>query len=765
MLKIFSTGTQQDEAAARHVTIERYPGFILVAAPPKAADEILRNEIAEDITELYSIPAGNQQIDTSRPRVMASGERAAHPAYKGAKALSRGRHHYLVQFIGPIKAEWLAAVESAGSELRTPYGDFTYVVRATESGIAKIAALDFVRWAGHLPHRARIATALRNPLQATSPVPRTRRLPSAYTVEFFGPDDVTRAAAEVRKLGFEVLQNDPGGKVLIVKAAAKGGGSSKKIEALSAVHGVRKIRETTIKRPSNNVATAVMATNAVTGNPGLNLSGRGEKIAVCDTGIDSGEAATIHPDFAGRISAIKSYPINAAYASYVTNPGGNDGAADLDSGHGTHVAGSVLGNGAGGNGVPGIAAPIRGLAHGARLIFQAIEQEMQWRDPDFYQEYGRYLLTGIPADLKELFEDAYRSGARIHTNSWGGGDPGAYDEQCSQLDEFVWNHKDFCILFAAGNDGTDRDGDGKINPKSVTSPGTAKNCITVGACENRRTEFNSQTYGGWWPQDYPAAPIRNDPMANNPDQVAAFSSRGPTSDGRTKPDIVAPGTFILSARSTRIAQNNTAWAPFQPSRLYFHMGGTSMATPLAAGAVALVREHLRKTVRIRKPSAALLKAAIIAGATRLPRTAPAGALLDNHQGFGRLNLDNILAPPAPFTARFIDRRAGLQTGEFYQTELNLASGGGPLRIVLAYSDFPGPALVNNLNLIVRGPTGTVLAGNQPAGGGMQPDARNNVEVIQVKNAAAGIWRIEVIASNVPQGPQDFALACLGRFSA
>src|SRR5688572_31539117 len=116
---------------------------------------------------------------------------------------------------------------------------------------------------------------------------------------------------------------------------------------------------------------------------------------------------------------------------------------------------------------------------------------MKWRDPADLQRYGRYLLTGIPSDLKTLFGDAYNRGARIHSNSWGGGDPGAYDEQCEQLDEFVWNHKDCCILFANGNDGSDSDGNGKINPMSVSSPGTSKNCISVGACESVRTEFSA----------------------------------------------------------------------------------------------------------------------------------------------------------------------------------------------------------------------------------------------------------------------------------
>ena len=94
------------------------------------------------------------------------------------------------------------------------------------------------------------------------------------------------------------------------------------------------------------------------------------------------------------------------------------------------------------------------------------------------------------------------------------------------------------------------------------------------------------------------APFRSDPMANDQSQIVAFSSRGPTKDKRNKPDVVAPGTFVLSTRSTMLAPNNMAWAAFPKSRLYFYMGGTSMATPLVSGAVALLRQYLRTAQNI-----------------------------------------------------------------------------------------------------------------------------------------------------------------------
>ena len=692
--------------------------------------------------------------------MQAKGAVAEHPAYDGESDLAPGPHHYLVQFKGPIKAQWLKGVERAGGEPREPYKDFTYVVRADDAAIAKIASAKYVRWVGHLPARARLDAPVIQAIEGEDApkLPRTQLLPDTYTVEFFGPEDAVDAIPQVKSLGFEVLLNEPKAQILVVRAEDE---SAQRLEALAAVHGVRKVRRRAMNRPSNDVAATVTGTKVALGTPGLGLSGKGETVAVCDTGIDTGDPDAIHPDFEGRVASVRSYPMTADFAPYVNNPGADDGPADLGSGHGTHVSGSVLGSGAASAGMPGTAGPIRGFAHEAKLVFQAIEQACDWKDPADLQRFGRYMLAGIPADLKDIFSDAFTDGARIHSNSWGGGEPGAYDESCRALDEWVWEHRDFCVVVAAGNDGSDADGDGKINPRSVTSPATAKNCVTVGACENKRPEFDSNTYGGWWPQDFPVPPQENDPMANDPKQVVAFSSRGPTVDGRLKPEVVAPGTFILSTRSRMLPLNNTAWAPFQPSRLYFHMGGTSMACPLTAGALAVIREYLRTEQSFAQPTAALLKATLIAGAVRLSGYGERGAVVDNEQGFGRLDLDGALAPGGNASSRFFEVRPGLRTGKVHSQELQVKSKAHPLRVALAYSDFPGPALVNDLNLIVTAPDGSKTAGNQRRGGAGALDARNNAEIVHVAKPAAGKWKVEVVGSNVPEGPQDFALVAIG----
>ena len=764
ILKVFAPKAQVAEVLQHARLIERYDAFVVVEASGGEARALARKYPTEDITAQYRLQLAGRQINTLTAQGAAAGAGALATAARApapakpwrADALRPGPHHYIVQFVGPIKRQWLTELRATGAKLREPYGGFGYVVRATDGQVAKISALRSVLWVGHRPHEDRLAEGLGAMGATSANLPRRRALPGVYRVEIYDAADMSRIAGAARRLGFKVLSTSPSARVLSLQTESAASARAKQLRELSAVHGVRFVRERVLPRPANNIATTIMANAyAALSAGGLKLDGAGEIVAVCDTGLDTGDPATIHPDFAGRIVAIRSYPITADWKSLIKNPGANDGPADLDSGHGTHVTGSVLGDGTASAGGP---ARIRGHAHKAKLVFQAVEQEMKWKpNAPAKLRAERYVLSGIPNDLGPLFQYAYDQGARIHSNSWGGGDPGAYDDQCRQFDDFAWHRKDFCFVIAAGNDGTDNDGDGKINPMSVTSPGTAKNCVTIGACENRRPEFDSQKYGDWWANDYPVAPFANDSMADDPAEVVPFSSRGPCKDGRVKPDVVAPGTFILSTRSTQIAPNNFAWAAYPPNKKYFFMGGTSMATPLTAGAMALVREFLRTRQGIANPSAALMKALVIAGALRLPGTAPAGTLLDNAQGFGRVNLDR------SFKQVVAAIEGGkLATGHSAALTIAVPAAGKTLRIALAYTDFPGDTLINNLNLIATDPAGQGFVGNRSSSGGdtLALDTTNNVEVIEVESAKRGAWTVSVIASNVPSGSQDFAVAAV-----
>jgi serine protease AprX len=150
--------------------------------------------------------------------------------------------------------------------------------------------------------------------------------------------------------------------------------------------------------------------------------------------------------------------------------------------------------------------------------------------------------------------------ARISSNSWGiSSCDGAYDSSGYYVDKYIWENQDFSVFFAAGNDGYSCGS----NP-SVVSPATSKNGIAVGASET----------GRW--------PVNGESATNDPDTLAYFSGIGLTEDGRFKPDIVAPGYYVVSANSSGYQSSASCSVTY--------MQGTSMSTPIAAGGGALIRQ-------------------------------------------------------------------------------------------------------------------------------------------------------------------------------
>ncbi|MCG8358010.1 MAG: S8 family serine peptidase [Kiloniellales bacterium] len=750
ILKLFVLAEDQRALRRSYKEIARYDGFTLIEASEADKAELQSRYPLEDITDQYWIQLGERLIDTRRPRIDESGQEAPHQAYRGVKAVDGRQHHYLVQFIGPVKPAWVRSLTKLGAEPRRPIGSFTYIVRCKRALLKKIIALAHVRWVGHLSHRDRLYV---NGQTASSQ--GEREVKGVFVVDFFDHKDRDKAKAAVRRAGARVLKTEPKSSIMVVRID---GGTQATLKALAAVHGVQAIRRQVIKNKANDVAAGLMGAKNGWNAP-LGLTGRGEVIAICDTGLDTGHAENIHPDFRGRIVDILSYPINRAYAdeTLIFNPHGDDGGADLSDGHGTHVAGSALGSGAASEAWAEGDKPVRGLAPSAKVLFQAVEQFCDWRKPDDRDLYGNYCMAGFPDELKSLFSDAKRNGAWIHSNSWGGSNLGEYDRDSRSLDSFVWENDQFCILMAAGNEGEDRGGSGTISRNTISPPGTAKNCITVGASESVREGFKARTYGARYGDRFANPKDARHCMAGGPERVACFSSRGPAG-GRIKPDIVAPGTFILSARSRVMHRSDEGWARLQGSDDYYYLGGTSMATPLVAGAVALLREFFRKHVGLAEPSAALVKASLIASARKIGRYSAATEICDVDQGYGLINLDAIVSDKGVY---FIDEKDGLATGQLHAWQLTVRSDERPLRIALAYSDFPAETLVNNLNLILIDPDGRFHVGNGAGKAGLEFDCQNNTEVVQVSRPKKGRWTLRIVASNVAKGPQRYALCLRG----
>lgn len=261
------------------------------------------------------------------------------------------------------------------------------------------------------------------------------------------------------------------------------------------------------------------------------------------------------------------------------------------------------------------------------------------------------------------------------------------------------------------------------------------------------------------------------------ENLASFSSQGPVGrDKRVKPDLVAPGT-VTSADFKSSDQCGVAT-----------YGGTSMATPVIAGAAILVRQYFQDGYYPSgaanptdgfEPTSALIKAVMVAGASSLQGyEADTGLPIDPtpsfRQGFGRVFLGQSLFlqnnPYSPVRLSLLDA-VPINTGDVHQ--YCITAGGGPLSIALVWTDYPGEqgaarSLVNDLDLVVRaeGLNGQPLLGN---GGDVddssKPDSANNIEQVTLVAVPAGRVSVEVRGSSVQafSGPQPYALVINGDF--
>jgi subtilisin family serine protease len=716
----------------------------------------------------------------------ALGERPNIPARMARAGYAAGeRGYYLVQFRGPVQQAWKDALAAQGADVLDYLPDNAFKVRMTPAVAARIQARGEVAWVGMF-----------EPAFTFDPA-AIRDGPAIYTVRIERGANAAGAVQQIAATrGLQLAIVAPN-KVQVIADRAQ-------IEAVARVPDVAWIEPYTVYQTHNEYGGGQIIGGVIANTRGYD--GSTQITAVADTGLGGGTPTTAHRDIpSSRIVQINNWP-GTADSCFQTIY--DDGAIDVDSGHGTHVAGSVLSGGdPGGFG--------KGVAPAARLVFQATENYVVTSSFCKLLGYANgYYLTGLPADLNQLFQQAYDQGARIHANSWGSAAAGDYNANSAEADQFTWNKKDMTITFSAGNEGADANADGVVDNDSIGSPATAKNVITIGASENDRQGHyecdtsltytsrdssyqNGQTCASMGGQNllgtprqrwgFTANPIADDPTAGNAEQMAAFSSRGPTDDGRIKPDVVAPGTWVLSAYSDNYQEGydsstNPRNGAYQsdgwgiPRNAYYkYFGGTSMSNPLAAGAAAVVRDFYNKAKGV-NASSALVKATLINSAVDLLDENNDGAndndypIPNNHEGWGRINLDNA----TDGTAQFVDNAAGLNTGSSVSYSYT-ALGGAPLKITLVWTDYPSTEsaaknLVNDLNLVVTGPGGVEYRGNVFSGGwsvtGGSADTTNNVENVYLQSPAAGsTWTVQISGANVPNGPQPFALVVDGAQTA
>jgi hypothetical protein len=281
-------------------------------------------------------------------------------------------------------------------------------------------------------------------------------------------------------------------------------------------------------------------------------------------------------------------------------------------GHGTHVAGNMVGDS---DNNPETYAAEDGMAPAAKIVVQ---------DAGFL---ANTCNDGPGFDcpvmkLDPIFEQARVQGVSVHNNSWGDNEKVAGPQQCNytarsqDVDRYMWEHKEFLIVYAAGNYGA------RNVDFSVGSPSTNKDGLAIGSS-------------------------RTSPTATSDDNISSYSSRGWTSDGRIKPDLIVPGSNVSAGNNGTVdgavnCGTNSG-------------GGTSYATPIAVAAAALVRQYYtdgfypsgkKDMASALTPTAALIKATMINSAASMKGTDNAGGPISlipsNEQGWGRVQLDQTL---------------------------------------------------------------------------------------------------------------------------
>ena len=369
--------------------------------------------------------------------------------------------------------------------------------------------------------------------------------------------------------------------------------------------------------------------------------------------------------------------------------------------HGTHVSGTAAGD-------AGVSGNTRGIAYQAKIAFNTT--------PSFTD-------TAMYNSLK-LHHD---QGARSHTNSWGDDGTTSYNSLCRGVDRFSYDYEESLVLFAVTNTST------------LKNPENAKNLIGVGGSQDTPNQANFCTGGA-----------------------------GPTSDGRRKPEVFAPGCSTTSASSG----SSCSTVSFT---------GTSMASPALGGLALLLRQYYTdgyypsgsaNASDAFTPSGALMKATMINSSVDM--TGISG-YPSNGEGWGRALADESLHFAGETRRMIVEdvrNASGFTTGQFDEIPIQVNSSAQKLKVTVVWTDPPASAstgsanaAINNLDLEVVSPSGTLYRGNVFASGqsttGGTADTKNNVEQVHINSPAVGEWTVRVKATAVNSGTQGYAMVTSG----
>jgi hypothetical protein len=646
---------------------------------------------------------------------------------------------YLVQFVGPVREEWVAGLEATGARVVQYVAMNGYVVAADPGAVSALlgwrAAEPAVQYLGIWQPAYRLAPALRAAAAAgaTQPLPVTIQLvagPGAMPLV-----DVLRQVAASVPL---VVESEPYLNVQADLAPVWFRALAHQPEVFAiGPRGVRKLQD---ERQGQTVAGNVS---------GSGPSAPGYLAWLASAGFDSSQFTSFAVNVVDDSTSLTGHPdLASSRVTFTFNPTSQSGS---QPGHGFLNAHIV----AGFNNGSGSALVDSGSYHYGLGIAP-------------WAQVGSTAIFGGGSATETSWEStAYNAGARISTNSWTFVDQFQapipdYETEAQTYDKIVRDaragtagNQEYVVVFAASNNGP--------GANSVSTPATAKNVITVAAGENNRQTGTDGCGLG-------------NSGANNVNDIIDFSSHGPVNsaggDGRWKPEIAAPGTHIQAGVPQSNYNGSGICNQYFPSgqTLYSWSSGTSHSTPAVAGGAALVRQWFLNH-GLTASSPAMTKAMLLNSAEYMTGNFANDTLPSNSQGMGRMNLGRAFDG----SQRILVDQTNLlaSTGASYSVSGSVSDSSKPFRVTLVWTDAPGPTTgapwVNNLDLAVTvgGSTyaGNVFSGAASATGG-SADIRNNTESVFRPAGTSGAFTVTVTAAaiggdgvpgNGDSTDQDFAL--------
>lgn len=678
---------------------------------------------------------------------------------------------YIVQFVGPYRSEWLEAIENEGGRIGKLVPTFSAVVKMSPSVKSMISELPYVQWVGAYEPFYKVSSEL---LESEGGV--------RIAVMVFEESQRSDVSRELVDMGASVLMSYPPRSVIAHV-------ESRLLPWIVSMPGVMDVRRDFVSEPFDLVAGKIHGAfeswdtlrsglpSSLTGqSPGPDgIEGTPddifEVVGIQDSGFDFCDPDLGHPDFfmgphGDRVIRLMDQTGYSCPDGYIS------GLA-----HGTHLSGTVMGNGFAWEYFLGEPTDDDNWEHseGVGIVPEGMLSF------DGVQGFG-----GLVAN-PSYWDRQYADGAHINVNGYGS-QPADYGGDSWAVDDRINTNNDRLMVFAVGNEGA------ALHTLSSNSQG--KNGLAAGATLNFR-------------------PTR--PDAHNPNIVADFSSRGGSSQslGRLKPDLVTVGTQVIGPMGAGEWLHNEAAGVGNPQGdcimgvdVYnyndpnnltgdgicdyrYYEAGTSTASAHLGGLAMLVREYLREVGGISDPyqiNSQLVKALLINGATRMDE-----ALFDYpgyDQGWGSVDLMQSLFPPVPRTNKY--EEDVMTTTSLWNPSFDtiVHTDEVPLKVTLVWVDVPMKALSRDLNLKLTSPSGNIYRGNvygsvgmydgwsipNPSAADANPlwdrigfdgwDDVNNVEQVEVEFPEPGTWTIEVIGFSIPSdapfalvagadfGPQD-----------